>query len=1044
MVVDAKERAQINAAHGVPSNLRDASGSVYVPSWKKPATQIQVPRNPPILLNDEQRTEKTGLGYSEFSKHNLAPGGSTSIGNKTARQTLTARQPPPKRQKFQHFEDARGTDNPRRSERKSSTVVINVDEDEVHVVTDTPDRLDMLDTPATVKEIRKHKADPPPLMLDHDDEYDDDDLQLISPPQHASGSRTLLDGDATRSLEEQINLDSDPIEEHSSPSLVQRRVADIENRNLPKDSIKRLDLRSVTGKAPSPVKKKMKGKNGKAKPLSTEGPMPAPVPFVRPRKSPDKLPFAKGYFGLELKHSSDYSISWEKEKLTFWDRNEEILWLTPSEVSESGCSMDRPYVVKITTKQTHQGYDKRKTEHFQLGGTRARGCITLFFDAVAVHKGYTAFTNWLKVMTPESYTSRGPAGVRMWKMAEESAEMAKQQASRQIAEAMQSKGSLKRSAPHDDGHDTTPPPVNEIFDDISSRSKPVSSSSRSSRIATRSNSEAVRRSARTQRSPAVDPEEVYILSPVSPGMIVNDFYSRILCYPQGVPGAVYIKNSDYRRLDPGEYLNDTLIEFGLKLWLNNLQESDPDLASEIHVFSSFFYKKLNNRNADEGYDSVRKWTAKIDIFSKKYIIVPINEHLHWYLVIIYQPEHVLLPPPPPAISSSPATRSQKKKPNPATDQLLPTIAKPPSIDLSRPTSPPPSPTSSGLSDPSEDIEAIQSNDAADEQSVTEGLLSLESSDLAEVEAVAVPIQAVSSAGNNSSDSKMDDALSPPGSPMMITDGLTISTAPTEVDFDMDRPLSPTVSDYTEEKKPIEIHDVDLQDSQNPESLPDEKDDSISISTSIAPGNFYGKSSKAFGKQRAIPNTMVPRKDNDRPTPVTDREDENDDDDEGDQPTLTATSENTTYIFTFDSLGSKHPQAIRNLARYLKKEAQDKLNKNDTSTAVGKLAHERTKTKDKQTRHEDWKGELTGDMRERLRADIDKLSVEWKKDRAAKEEAKRLEESAGCPSVEVIESSDDDVDIVETRLPTPTPGATTGKKSGKRKTVVDDAPVMRLR
>jgi len=26
-----------------------------------------------------------------------------------------------------------------------------------------------------------------------------------------------------------------------------------------------------------------------------------------------------------------------------------------------------------------------------------------------------------------------------------------------------------------------------------------------------------------------------------------------------------------------------------------------------------------------GYESVRKWTAKFDIFQKKYIIVPINE-----------------------------------------------------------------------------------------------------------------------------------------------------------------------------------------------------------------------------------------------------------------------------------------------------------------------------------------------------------------------------------------------------------------------------------
>lgn len=62
---------------------------------------------------------------------------------------------------------------------------------------------------------------------------------------------------------------------------------------------------------------------------------------------------------------------------------------------------------------------------------------------------------------------------------------------------------------------------------------------------------------------------------------------------------------------------------------------------------------------EEGYNSVRKWTSKFDIFKKKYVIVPINEQyvhsfqittawltsfsMHWYLALIYEPEHVLQP-----------------------------------------------------------------------------------------------------------------------------------------------------------------------------------------------------------------------------------------------------------------------------------------------------------------------------------------------------------------------------------------------------------------
>lgn len=43
-----------------------------------------------------------------------------------------------------------------------------------------------------------------------------------------------------------------------------------------------------------------------------------------------------------------------------------------------------------------------------------------------------------------------------------------------------------------------------------------------------------------------------------------DSGTRILVYPQGVPGKVNITKADVARLEPGEFLNDSLIEFGLK------------------------------------------------------------------------------------------------------------------------------------------------------------------------------------------------------------------------------------------------------------------------------------------------------------------------------------------------------------------------------------------------------------------------------------------------------------------------------------------------
>ncbi|KAL5482575.1 hypothetical protein ACEPAI_9169 [Sanghuangporus weigelae] len=135
----------------------------------------------------------------------------------------------------------------------------------------------------------------------------------------------------------------------------------------------------------------------------------------------------------------------------------------------------------------------------------------------------------------------------------------------------------------------------------------------------------------------------------------------ILVYPRFGQGAVNITNGDLRRLEPFEFLNDTLIEFGLKLWLNDLRETQPELADSVHVFSSFFFKKLaskSNKTPEEGQKSVRKWTAKVDLFKKKFIVVPINENIHWYLAVIYHPEHILEPAPP-----KPTLRSSKRVSN---------------------------------------------------------------------------------------------------------------------------------------------------------------------------------------------------------------------------------------------------------------------------------------------------------------------------------------------------------------------------------------------
>ncbi|KAG0057234.1 hypothetical protein BGZ83_000647 [Gryganskiella cystojenkinii] len=112
----------------------------------------------------------------------------------------------------------------------------------------------------------------------------------------------------------------------------------------------------------------------------------------------------------------------------------------------------------------------------------------------------------------------------------------------------------------------------------------------------------------------------------------------------GKSKSIAIRAEDVSRLDNGEFLNDTLIEFGLKYIHSNLEVKNAFLAGQVHIFNSFFYQRLlakPSKGAVTSYDSVKSWTSKVDLFSMKYIIVPIHENLHWYLAIIVNPGLIL-------------------------------------------------------------------------------------------------------------------------------------------------------------------------------------------------------------------------------------------------------------------------------------------------------------------------------------------------------------------------------------------------------------------
>ncbi|KAJ2515720.1 hypothetical protein GGI11_003678 [Coemansia sp. RSA 2049] len=152
-------------------------------------------------------------------------------------------------------------------------------------------------------------------------------------------------------------------------------------------------------------------------------------------------------------------------------------------------------------------------------------------------------------------------------------------------------------------------------------------------------------------------------------------YSLRFEYPRGGPKAIPVTGADISRLYSGEFLNDTIIEFYLRYIGEGMRKSDPELYEQCFFFNSFFFKKLSqrtkassvaagtggspaktpttnaeldpNRSAapanpvEAVYKQLKKWTANVELFEKKYIFVPINENLHWYLAIIVNPKEMI-------------------------------------------------------------------------------------------------------------------------------------------------------------------------------------------------------------------------------------------------------------------------------------------------------------------------------------------------------------------------------------------------------------------
>lgn len=88
-----------------------------------------------------------------------------------------------------------------------------------------------------------------------------------------------------------------------------------------------------------------------------------------------------------------------------------------------------------------------------------------------------------------------------------------------------------------------------------------------------------------------------------------------------------LTRKDLQTLSNLNWLNDEVINFYMNLLVE--RSKDANLPS-VNTFNTFFFPKLRS----SGYSAVRRWTKKMDIFSKDILLVPVHLGVHWCLSVV--------------------------------------------------------------------------------------------------------------------------------------------------------------------------------------------------------------------------------------------------------------------------------------------------------------------------------------------------------------------------------------------------------------------------
>uniref|UniRef100_A0A1A7WWX7 SUMO1/sentrin specific peptidase 5 n=1 Tax=Iconisemion striatum TaxID=60296 RepID=A0A1A7WWX7_9TELE len=84
-----------------------------------------------------------------------------------------------------------------------------------------------------------------------------------------------------------------------------------------------------------------------------------------------------------------------------------------------------------------------------------------------------------------------------------------------------------------------------------------------------------------------------------------------------------LRLEDLNTLEDQSWVNDQIINMYGELIMEATEH-------KVHFFNSFFYKQL----VAKGYEGVKRWTKKADLFSKWLLLIPIHLEIHWSLISV--------------------------------------------------------------------------------------------------------------------------------------------------------------------------------------------------------------------------------------------------------------------------------------------------------------------------------------------------------------------------------------------------------------------------